>query len=293
LISMTDISRTAAPWWEPCVPTFVALPPREEFYNLVSELRKVPYGRRPTSTVLGERAMLVRFVLVVESMGLDKHNAGKFCRLFKLVRSMDEWNSKVPEADRSLGTDLAAALDSFEDFTRLERIRNALLPTREVVLSPAQVQGYQLLQALERARGEVLADFDAEERDILRSLKALRTRRDEFGRQLMVTIPQWSEVRRSRDTTLSRVEREALVNRFESSIDLRARYTQESYLATARANKVQAAERAVYDGFRRLGNETTVRRRVREALLAAAPAAGDLPGGDGEAGHGLVDIAPA
>jgi hypothetical protein len=277
---MTDISKTSAPWWESSLPPFASPPQRDEFYDDVATLRCEKYGARPTAGLLKGKDLLVSFCLVVESMGLDKHAAGKFCRLFKLVASYDQFKAKVAEGLRPLATDLLFVLDHFEKDDQMEMIRQALLPTRAVKLSTPQIQGYNLLQVLERDRQRVLADYEGKERSLQRQLRELRAERDEFGRQLAIVIPQWANVKRARDTTVSRIEREGLVARFEASKDLQSRYTLEGYLATARANKVQDVEQQTYDSFRRLDTASVVHARVQEARARAA--GGTAEGAEGE-----------
>jgi hypothetical protein len=289
---MTDISRTPQSWWKQSLPSFVPVPSSEQFYEDVAQLRKVPYGQRPTSGLLKDKDLLVQFALVVESMGLDKHKAGKFCRLFKLVTSYEQFRNKVQVDRKSLSESLSVILDEFENERMLEEVRRVLLPTKEVTLSVAQKQGYMLLEVLERERTRALARYEAAERDLQQKLRLLRAERDEFGRQLATVIPAWEQVRRCRDTTLSRIEREALVSRFESSSDLKARYTVESYLATARANKVQQAEREVYGNFRRLGSETNVISQVQEAVTRASGSRPLVPAAEGAAPGVSDDFAP-
>jgi hypothetical protein len=289
---MTDISRTPQPWWRQSLPGFVPSPSSDIFYEEVAQLRKLPYGQRPTSGLLKDKDLLVAFALVVESMGLDKHKAGKFCRLFKLVNSYEQFRMKVQVDHKSLSESLSVILDEFENERMLEEVRRVLLPTKEVTLTPAQKQGYQLLEVLERERTRALERYEVAERDLQSKLRLLRAERDEFGRQLATVIPAWDQVRRCRDSTLSRIEREALVNRFETSSDLKARYTIESYLATARANKVQQAEREVYGNFRRLGNEANVIGQVQEAVSRASGPRPLTGAAQGQAPGVFDDIAP-
>jgi hypothetical protein len=258
----------------------------------VSNLRKIKYSERSSADFLKDKNLLVRFCLVADSLGLDKHSAGKFCRLFKLVNTFDEFKSKVPQEAKAFSDDLQFILENFERPALLETVRMSLLPTKTVTLTPAQKQGYNLLQALETARQDVLGEYDARERQLTAQIKKLRQERDEFGRQLAHVIPQWGQVRRARDTTLSAIEREGLVGRHEASDDLRARYTVEGYLATARANKVQEAERATYDGFRRLDSEASVRARVLKARDAAAGQAAPTAGSVEEGQSDPLQFAP-
>jgi hypothetical protein len=291
--SASHIERTAQPWWQASLPTFANPPDRRAFYQTVASLRQLGYSERPEAQILEPFNVLVSFCLLVEALGLDKDKAGRFVRIFKLVHSMNEFGEKVPQEDRPLGTDLNLILDSFEDTVRLERIRQRLLPTKEKMLNPHQKEGYQLLQILEDERTSQLRGFDEQERALLAQLKSVRAARDEFGRQLTTLCPAWGQLKSARQTNLSSVERSALVQRYEGSVELKARFTVESYLATARANKVQASERGVYELFRRFRDESGVRTLVRRARdLAGGQAPPVVPAKAGQGDDPLDEIAP-
>lgn len=261
---------------------------------MVRDIRGSPYGeRRARSEEIKDQDMLVKYAVWVEAAALDKDDAAFVCRILKLVHSMDEFLIRAPQDFRGVYLTLTSIQELASDLTRREKLREALVPRKEQVLTVEQRQGYLLLQALEAERKSVLGDFDQEERRLLESLRALRRARDNFGSGLTRLIPQWGNVHHARDVKLTTIEREGLVSRFNESVDLQQRYTLEAYLAAARANKIAQSERSYYDSFRGLSSEANIRRLVRQGQEEARQPERASSAGGTSSGRGAVEaIAP-
>jgi len=270
------ISDVPAPWWVKALPTWIAPLEREHFYTRVRDLRKVPYrGRLDAADHMGDLHVIFRFCVFAEASGLEKNAAAKVVKLFRLVKSEEEFLGKLPEKLRPARFSLEYLLLLTEEEKRYEESRLALIPRRERKLSREQIEGLTLLQTLEATRVQILAEYQREEEELLQKLRERRAERDEFSTQLKHLVPEWAQVQQARRARLTQGERDFAIAKFEQSEELRTRFTVESFLAAAQQNKTLLEESKVYTGFCRFRVPDNVVRAVRRARAQA----GEPPAG--------------
>jgi len=147
----------------------------------------------------------------------------------------------------------------------------------EVELSahPAD-HGYQILVAFEEARKTARRRMGAEEQVLMDKLKETRQQIERFDREIHALIPTLKAIHESRSTQLTMVEREQAAAKWNTSVELKCRFTQDGYVMAVRGNKAMNAERALYSSFRvEDGGIACVQMAYKRATGAVPPAETD------------------
>lgn len=292
-VNTIGIENVSEPWWVASLPAFTEPPSRDGFYQILAAVRSKSYLDRVKYVSTLDIQALVKFAVLTEALGLDKSLAGKFIRLFKLVKSVEDFKNKVDTKYKSLVDNVDDMFNTYERRELVDQIRMSLLPKKEQKLTDAQKAGYAALEALDKARVAVNAEYEAEEKALAEQLRAVRARRDDFNTKLLTVFTGWANIKKSRKLTLTHLERQGLMTRYESNVELQNRYTVEGYLAAARANKIALTERSYYDSFRGLGTETEITRRVRAIKYELdSKASAEGPRAERQGSPNLDEISP-
>jgi hypothetical protein len=155
-------------------------------------------------------------------------------------------------------------------------LREPWVPKWEVELSPAEQTGYQILVAIEEERKTARRRMDAKVQVLMDKLKETRQQIERFDREIHALIPTLKAIHESRSTQLTMVEREQAAAKWNTSVELKCRFTQDGYVMAVRGNKAMNAERALYSSFRvevgKAGGIACVQMAYKRATGAVPPA---------------------
>jgi len=161
-------------------------------------------------------------------------------------------------------------LDAMTSVSTEETIRNSLVPKKQQSLSSDEKKGMDLLQELEDKRKKILEEYSKKEADLLDQLKNLRAEANYFGQESNKLFPQLKQIKDVRNVVLTNGERDAALQNYSTSVELKTRFTEESYLMAVRNNKAQKKEKALYEPFRSALSSTKIITGLNQARDTAA-----------------------
>lgn len=274
----------SSPWWKTALPDWAPELGANEFYALVGALRSHPFGHRlDEAGKIRETDLLIKYCVWAEAVGLEKDIAGKVVRLFKLVKSHDQFQERLPERFRPRGRTLGLLQELGDSPELFDLVRSSLVPKRVSVLSEDQKAGLNRLQIFEVERVRINADFDRQERILMDELRKVRNSKDAFNSELKTIVPEWKRVLDARKARLTMREKEEALQLYEENSSYKERFTPEGFLLSVRQNKITREEHTIYRTFRVGMSEPSIREAVQRAVPATTAQASQ------EANHHTLD----